>query len=102
MDAWENENFFESIFKKWDQRFWYKRESWKHAKKIFGYRIDGWHLAKTCMIICFGAAVYTEQFSQQIWHTASIVLNIVIDVCVMGMLWNLGFRLFYHNLFGVK
>lgn len=102
MDAWENENYFESIFKEWDQKFWYKRESWKYARKIAGYRIDGWHLAKSAMIICFGAAIYTEQFSYQVWHTGSIMLNICIDIVAMGAIWNLGFNLFYHYIFKVK
>lgn len=102
MDAWENENYFESIFKNWDQKFWYKRESWKYAHKIFGYHLDGWHLAKTSMIICLCAAIYTEQFSNQVWHTPHLILNIFIDILVAGILWNLGFKLFYHHLFKIK
>lgn len=102
MDAWENENYFESIFKKWDQRFWYKRESWKYAKKLFGYHLDGWHLAKTLMVCNVSLAIYTEQFSHQIWHTNLIILNIVIDVIISGVIWNLGFNLFYHHIFKVK
>ena len=102
MDAWENENFFESVFKNWDQRFWYKRESWKYARKIFDYRIDGWHLAKTLMVVSVAFAVYTEQFSDQIWHTGILLLDIFIDVLVAGIVWNLGFNLFYHVIFKIK
>lgn len=102
MDAWENENYFESIFKDWDQRFWYKRESWKYARKVFGYHIDGWHLAKSSMIVSIAFAIYTEQFSNQIWHTNINWLNVFIDVLVASVIWNLGFNLFYHILFKVK
>lgn len=102
MDAWENENYFESIFKHWDQKFWYKRVSWQYVSKIFGYHLDGWHLAKSAMIICIGGAIYTEQFSNQIWHTTSTLLNIGIDILIMGIIWNLGFTLFYHHIFRVK
>lgn len=102
MDAWENENYFESIFKHWDQKFWYKRESWKYSRRLFGYHLDGWHLAKSSMIICIAGAIYTEQFSKQIWHTGQLVLDIGIDIVIMGILWNLGFNLFYHLLFKVK
>lgn len=102
MDAMENENYFESVFKNRNQRFWYKRESWKFAKKIMGYRLDGWHLAKSAMVTCIGMAVYTEQFSNQIWHTRYVFLNIGIDVIVMGCIWNIGFNLFYHHLLKVK
>lgn len=102
MDAWENENYFESIFKMWDQKFWYKRESWKYAKRVGGYRLDGWHLAKSAMILCICAAIYTEQFSGQFWHTNYCLLNIGIDIAVSSLIWNLGFSLFYHNIFQVK
>jgi hypothetical protein len=57
MDIVENENFFESIFKNKNQNFWYKRVSWNHAKKIFGYKFDAWHISKSLMIICFASAI---------------------------------------------
>jgi hypothetical protein len=87
MDAFENENFFESIFKNWNQKFWYKRESWKYAKKIGGYHVDAWHLSKSLMVLCvvlalsFGYASY--------WWLAAII-------------WNLSFKIFYNWLFKIK
>lgn len=102
MDATENENFHESIFKKLPQQFWYKRESWKYAKKIFGYRIDAWHLSKSFMVVFMSFAIYFEQFSNQIWHTSNDILNIGIDVVIAGVLWNLSFVLFYHHIFKIK
>lgn len=102
MDATENENFYESIFRDLNPRFWYKRESWKYARKIFGYRFDAWHIAKSCMIICMALAVYCEQFSNQVWHTGRTLLDIGIDIAVAGIMWNLAFNLFYHRLFNVK
>ncbi len=50
MDVLENENYSSSVFRKWNQKFWYKRESWKHQKKILGVRLDGWHLVKYIML----------------------------------------------------
>jgi hypothetical protein len=102
MDATENENYFESIFRNRNQKFWYKRISWQYAKKIFGYKVDAWHLSKSCMIICALAAVYCEQFSNQMWHTGIRFLDIGIDICIAGAIWNLSFKLFYHKLFKVK
>lgn len=93
MDAVENENFFESIFKKMDQRFWYKRESWKHAKVILnGYKVDAWHLAKTISGICYllGAVFYNPIF---IWW---------IDFFLFLAEWVVFFWLFYHKIFKVK
>lgn len=92
MDVFENENFFESIFKGWDQRFWYKRESWKYAKKVFGHKIDAWHLSKSCMIICFALAIITFEAHHQWW----------VYLISLGFLWNFGFWLFYHEIFKVK
>lgn len=92
MDAFENENFFESIFKKWDQKVWYKRESWKYARKIFAYKLDSWHICKSLMICCFvGAIVVYEPINE--WY---------IDFVSMGIMWNLCFWIFYHKLFKVK
>jgi hypothetical protein len=102
MDAVENENFFESIFRNLNQKFWYKRESWKYAKKAFGYRFDAWHTAKSCMITSLCAAIYIEQFSNQIWHTGLLFIDIGIDIIIAGVIWNLAFTLFYHKLFNVK
>lgn len=91
MDAWENENYFESIFKSWNQKFWYKRESWKWVKKLGGFHIDSWHLAKSLFIICISLLPSCE-FAGSWWV---IVLNI-------GIIWNLVFKLFYHFVFGIK
>lgn len=91
MDAWENENYFESIFRHWDQRFWYKRESWRYAKKFLGYRLDGWHIAKSLMVICYAIALCCDYRGER-WV---IIINV-------GIIWNITFWLFYHKLFNIK
>jgi hypothetical protein len=91
MDAWENENYFESIFKSWSQRFWYKRESWKWAPKLAGYKLDAWHIAKSLFIICI-ALLPAMEFKGSWWV---VVLNV-------GVIWNIAFVLFYHFVFGIK
>ena len=93
MDATENENFRESIFKNLDPKFWYKRESWKHAKRLFGYRFDAWHLAKSAMVICLVLALKINLQTVTIW---------ALDALIMGGIWNLVFTLFYHKIFKVK
>ena len=92
MDALENENFYESIFSDMDETFWYKRKSWKFARKVFSYKIDAWHLAKSGMIIFFLLAIVSYE----------PVLGGALDVICGGLLWNFTFWLFYHKLFGVK
>lgn len=84
MDIIENENFHKSIFKNLNQRFWYKRESWKYAYKIFGWKFDAWHIAKSLMIILI---------------TLSIILYKpfipIIDMIVLGVVWNITFNTSY-------
>lgn len=95
MDAWENENYFESIFKTWNHKFWYKRESWKYARKIFGYHIDGWHIAKSVMVVCLSLAVA----SAVVWGYKGSWWVIIINV---GAIWNLTFWIFYHKVFKIQ
>jgi hypothetical protein len=92
MDAFENENFYESIFRNRNAKFWYKRESWKYAPKIFGWKFDAWHLFKTLMIVCICTAIvaYDRVFS---WW---------LDFLIVGALWNIFFVLFYHKIFRIK
>lgn len=87
-DSIENENFYESVFRNLNEKFWYKRTSWKYAKKIFGYPVDAWHLSKSAMIIClsFAAAVAPP-------------LPIIVNVVVFGIVWILSFNLFYNKVF---
>jgi len=88
MDRVENENFHVSIFSKLNQKFWYKRESWKYAKKLFGYKFDAWHLSKSLMIVLILLSIYFYQ-----------PFLPIIDLIVLGTLWNLTFNLFYNYIF---
>jgi hypothetical protein len=88
MDRVENENFSSSVFKNLNQKFWYKRESWKHAKKVFGWKFDAWHVAKSLMIIslAFGIVLYRP------------ILGI-LDVLIIGAIWIGTFNIFYNRIF---
>jgi hypothetical protein len=96
MDAVENENYSESIFRKLPQQFWYKRESWKYAARIFGYKIDAWHLSKSAMIICFVLAMIFFDMPVKKWQDVAVYL------IAGGLTWNVAFWLFYHKILGVK
>lgn len=96
MDAVENENYFESVFKNLPQQFWYKRESWKYAAKVFGYKIDAWHLCKSLMLLCFTGAVIAFDLPVLKWQ------DIALYAVVFGFVWNATFWLFYHVIFRVK
>jgi len=96
MDATENENFFESILKKLPQQFWYKRESWKYVKKIFGYHVDAWHLSKSIMVICFVLAIIFFDLPVKNWQ------DVALYTIGGGFTWNLSFWLFYNKIFRIK
>lgn len=85
MDIVENENYHVSIFKNLNQKFWYKRESWKQSYKIRGYKLDAWHLAKSLMIVFWVLAV-------MFYHS----FIPVIDFIVIGAIYNLTFNTFYR------
>ena len=109
MDTLENENFFQSIFHKkektlglrWDL-FWYKRESWKHAPKLLGYKFDAWHMSKSVMIFLWIASTLTFTIKGMIFHSNSTVFNVMAEIIIRGLMWNLTFSLFYHKLFRLK
>jgi len=82
MDILENENFHSSRFMKCNPKFWYKRESWKWAKKIGGWKFDGWHVAKSLMVMVL------------LWAAAEDWIQWVI----MGIAWNLTFNVTYKLL----
>lgn len=89
MDRIENESFYESIFVNWNEKFWYKRTSCKYAKKIFSYKMDGWHIAKSLMIICI----------LMCWVNYKEFYNWWVDVIMAGGLWIVTFNIFYNKLF---
>lgn len=104
MDALENENYFESIFKAWSQKFWYKRESWKFAKRLLSYKVDGWHLSKSIMIaiIMTGCWLQALVFKKAIVQTGQLWVDVLLSVIISGIAWNVVFRIFYHKIFRVK
>lgn len=93
MDTIEEGHFSNSIFKTWDQRFWYKWQSWKYAKKILGYPVDAWHIAKSlwwaCMIIA--PIIYIK--------TGPIFPHWTLDFATFWGVSILTFDLFYDHIF---
>lgn len=88
MDRVENENFDQSIFRNMNKNFWYKRESWKSAKKYFGWKLDAWHIFKSAMIICLSIAFWLVCDNLG-W----------LRIAFLGAEWILTFNLFYNHLF---
>jgi hypothetical protein len=102
MDSVENENFFESAFKKFNQKFWYKRVSWQFAKKLFDYKFDAWHISKSLMEMCRSLAIALAYYGKKLFETGNVCLDVLSLVVIFGFLWNFTFWLFYHKIFKVK
>ena len=88
MDVLENENFSSSVFKNLNPKWWYKRESWKYAKKVFGWKYDGWHVFKSTMIVLIMLAIVLYQ----------PIFNPVLDFILLGGIWNSTFSFIYKLL----
>lgn len=83
MDSLEEGKFTNSVFKNFNQKFWYKRESWKHARRIFNYPVDAWHIAKSLMLVCLLLATF----------------SISIKFLIAGIIWIVFFNFGYNKLF---
>lgn len=93
MDTIEEGHFTNSIFSDWNQKFWFKWESWKYAKKIFGYPVDAWHIAKSLMWTCvsLGAVIY---------HRSDPIFPYwPLDFATIGLVIMLAFNVFYNHIF---
>lgn len=88
MDLLENENFHASVFKNLNQAFWYKRESWKTARRIFGYKLDAWHLTKSTMVVVLALAAIAYR----------PILTPAVDIFLFGAAWIGPFNFTYKKL----
>lgn len=91
MDSVENEHITQTVFKKLNPKWWYKRESWKHVKFLpfTKYRPDAWHLAKSLLLLCIGAMVSLYVPLTKWWY---------IDALICGAIITASFVLFYDYL----
>lgn len=83
-------HFDTSVFKKMDRRFWDPNISWDYVNFLPGtkYRLDGWHIANTGMIVCFCFAIVLH-------HN---VLPWGWEFLISGAVYNLSFNLFYNKI----
>jgi hypothetical protein len=78
------DHFYVSVFKYKNRSFWDKATGSTKAKRIFGYKVDAWHLSNSAMIICFiGAGCFGLGWMQFI---------------VAGFVFNIVFNLFYNKI----
>jgi hypothetical protein len=78
-----------SVFRNLNAKFWDRDTSSLYAKRIFGYKVDGWHLSLSAMIVCFIIAVVFHEPKTE-WY---------YEFIIGGVYWNLCFNLFYNKVF---
>jgi hypothetical protein len=81
-------HFSTSAFHNRNPDFWNPAISWNKAKKIFGWRLDAWHLFKSAMIILLCAAIVVHKPFIPFW----------IEIIIYGVVWNAIFNFFYKDL----
>lgn len=82
------DHFDISIFRFKDRKFWDKNVSWKYAKVIFAYKVDGWHLANSGMIVSICLAIALHHPYTYWW----------LEVVAAGLIFNLSFNIFYNKV----
>lgn len=103
-------HFRSSIFENYNRKWWDPAISWKNKyeywdnylrkrKKInifnllyINYPIfltDAWHFFKSSMVVLLGLAI--------VFYTP--VINIYIDIILIGLVWNMFFLIFYKKFF---
>jgi hypothetical protein len=89
--------FSTSIFGSFNKAFWNPVYSHAAAKRIFGYKVDAWHLFKSAKIVLEAFAIpayfYLPNYRTGVWW-----IDISIALVASGIAWNGIFNLFYHRL----
>lgn len=83
--------FQQSIFRNWRVDIWCEEIAWNKDNRIGGYKLTGWHLCKSAMVICLALAIVL--YNPYVWW---------IDFLFIGYFWNITFSLFYDIIFKRK
>jgi len=82
-------HFDTSIFRGKNRDFWEANRVNSTAKRIFGYKVDAWHISNSIMIIAFIVAVIINA-SPLKWYW---------QLLAGGVGFNITFNIFYNKVF---
>lgn len=102
MDRIDDENIHDSIWKGSNWEWWYKRESWDNAKRIFGWKYDGWHVFKSAMLIFITGAIVSACYGGPLFKFGNPLLMAFLQILFYGFVWNATFNVFYDGIFKRK
>jgi hypothetical protein len=88
--------FWASTLESWKNKYiGGNPESGRRVWKILGFKIpihpaftDGWHLAKSVMVVILCASVVLYK----------PIVNPFVDIIILGAAWNITFNLFYNKI----
>ncbi len=86
-----------TIFSRWNPNFWNEDVSWNNAKRVGGYKLDAWHIAKSGMVVFMVVAVILYHHAP-FWQLYNGPLNIAKDLSCAFIAWNGTFDLFYNKI----
>lgn len=83
-------HFDTSIFRWWSRKYFDPNVINKTGPKIFGYPLDGWHIANSLQILCWFivALVYSPTF---MWY-GDLACGGIVFIVVFNVLYNEVFR----------
>lgn len=94
-------HWYKSVFNRYNPNFWNPGISWQMGF-IPGtkYKLDAWHLFKSCMIILVCLSVISFDINQVFvnakWYSYLII------IITYGAAWNGTFNLFYNRILNKK
>lgn len=100
MDSVDNGHYWDTIFSRWDPNFWYKERSWDKAVKIFGWKFDCWHIAKSMMIIFILLTIIN--YTPFVFYFDKLLYNKIAEIFILGCSWNIIFNIFYNKFFKIR
>lgn len=87
--------FGDSVFRKLNPEFWNPAVSHHACKKIFGYKVDAWHLCQSAALFCFFLPIIVPHNWQVFEHP---YLDMGAKLVITGTEWVICFPVTYGLL----
>lgn len=106
-------HYYTSIFTRYNPKFWNPKISWKNKYKdgvkahgpafylstgVLVAFTDAWHLFKSIQIVLLATAVVMSSYSIHFDLFSYSWLNGLVDISMLGILWNVPFSFMYNKV----
>lgn len=82
-------HFDTSVFRRLNPKFWDRDISSTKARKVFGYKLDAWHISMSCMVVSMILAAIFHMPAYP-WY---------MELMIGAVLWNGPFNICYNHIF---